>query len=102
MSHSASGEFPELPPPPLQVIYTGRVQGVGFRWTCQSIAQRHPVTGTVKNLMDGTVELLADGDAREVRSFLLEIQHAMSGHIENAEITPVHESVQYSGFRIVY
>ncbi|MCH5376725.1 MAG: acylphosphatase [Planctomycetes bacterium] len=102
MPNSSSGEFSDLPQPPLQVIYSGRVQGVGFRWTCQAIARHHPVSGTVKNLIDGTVELFADGDGRDVRSFLAEIQQAMSGHIERVEITPVQESVQYVGFRIVY
>lgn len=101
MSHNPSGEFSDLPQPPVQVIFSGRVQGVGFRWTCQSIARRHPVTGTVKNLSDGTVELFADGDVRDVRSFLAEIQNAMSGNIENVDLTPVRQDVEFSGFRIV-
>lgn len=102
MSHNPSGESSELPQPPVQVIYSGRVQGVGFRWTCQSIARRHPVTGTVKNLSDGTVELFADGDARDVYSFLAEIDRSMSGNIENADIMSVQETEQFSGFRIVH
>jgi len=102
MPQPPSGEFSELPQPPVHVIYSGRVQGVGFRWTCQAIARRHPVSGTVKNLSDGTVELFADGEVRDVRSFLAEIQQAMSGNIENIDIGPVPATVQYSGFRIVH
>jgi acylphosphatase len=102
MSHNPSGESSDLPQPPVQVVYSGRVQGVGFRWTCQSIARRHPVTGTVKNLSNGTVELFADGDVGDVHSFLAEIHQAMSGNIENVDIRSVQETVRFSGFRIVH
>ena len=45
-----------------RLIYQGRVQGVGFRYTVASIARRFPVTGYVKNLPDGNVELAVDGE----------------------------------------
>ncbi|MBL8829940.1 MAG: acylphosphatase, partial [Planctomycetaceae bacterium] len=44
-----------------RVLFHGRVQGVGFRVTTRSIAQRFAVTGWVRNLPDGSVELLAEG-----------------------------------------
>ncbi|QDT28652.1 acylphosphatase [Gimesia panareensis] len=47
----------------LRAIYEGRVQGVGFRYRTSQLAQRYPITGFVKNLADGTVELVAQ--ARE-------------------------------------
>lgn len=102
MSPEASSESSGLPDPPLHVIYSGRVQGVGFRWTCQSIAKRYPVSGSVKNLSDGTVELFADGDVRDVHAFLAEIRTTMSDNIEHAEISSCQEALPFSGFRIVH
>ena len=45
-----------------KVIFTGRVQGVGFRYTTKQIALGFDVSGTVKNLSDGTVELRLMGE----------------------------------------
>ena len=54
----------------LQVFYEGRVQGVGFRWTVRHIATGFDVTGWVRNLYDGRVELQVAGEENEVFSFL--------------------------------
>ena len=54
----------------LQVFYEGHVQGVGFRFTVRHIAKGFDVTGWVRNLPDGRVELQATGDEEEVRAFL--------------------------------
>ena len=53
-----------------EVHYSGRVQGVGFRYTVQRIAARFVVTGFVKNLSDGRVQLVAEGSPGELRRFL--------------------------------
>lgn len=52
------------------VFYSGRVQGVGFRYTCRSLAMEFAVTGYVKNLTDGRVELAAEGGCAEIEAFL--------------------------------
>ncbi|MBX6325905.1 MAG: acylphosphatase [Chthoniobacterales bacterium] len=54
----------------LQVFYEGNVQGVGFRWTTRQIAKGFEVTGWVRNLPDGRVELQVSGEESEVRAFL--------------------------------
>ena len=54
----------------LQVFYEGHVQGVGFRFTVRHIAKGFDVTGWVRNLPDGRVELQVTGDEDEVRAFL--------------------------------
>ena len=54
----------------LQVFYEGNVQGVGFRWTVRDAAKGFDVTGWVRNLPDGRVELQAIGEEAEVRAFL--------------------------------
>ncbi|MFZ1218340.1 MAG: acylphosphatase, partial [Chthoniobacterales bacterium] len=54
----------------IQVFYEGNVQGVGFRYSVRQIAKGFDVTGSVRNLTDGRVELLATGEKDEVRAFL--------------------------------
>ncbi len=53
-----------------QVLYTGRVQGVGFRYSVKQIAASYEVIGWVRNLPDGRVELQAGGSREEVEGFL--------------------------------
>lgn len=67
------------------VLYSGRVQGVGFRATVRQIACGYEVTGTVRNLPDGRVELIVEGSAAELEAFLRGIAESeLSGFIANA------------------
>ena len=66
----------------IRCIYTGRVQGVGFRATAAQIARGHDVTGYVRNLPDGRVELVAEGDAAEVDRFASALADRMRGHLD--------------------
>ncbi len=54
----------------LEVCYEGRVQGVGFRWSVRNVAKGFDVTGWVRNLPDGRVQMQVNGAEDEVRSFL--------------------------------
>ena len=60
----------------LQVFYEGRVQGVGFRYTLKQIAKGFNVTGWVRNLADGRVELQIAGEDDEVGAFLTAIRES--------------------------
>lgn len=53
----------------LQIVYSGRVQGVGFRYTVKSVATGFEVTGTIRNLASGQVELIAEGVRSELEAF---------------------------------
>jgi len=63
------------------VFFSGRVQGVGFRYTTCRIAARFPVTGYVKNLSDGRVELVVEGRQADLERLIEEISAEMQGHI---------------------
>src|SRR6184192_4240568 len=69
VQHAAKAEKPATMIS-LQVFYEGHVQGVGFRWSVREVAKGFDVTGWVRNLPDGRVELHVTGEANEVRAFL--------------------------------
>lgn len=82
-----------------QVRYTGRVQGVGFRYTAQHLAKTFDVAGYVRNLPSGDVELAVEGTVDEVDALLAAIVHHLAGHIEQSFVQ-VMAPGGYSGFHI--
>lgn len=84
-----------------RVVYTGRVQGVGFRATAVMLAQEFPISGWVRNLSDGRVELLAEGERQHVEAFLTAIRHYWGPaiHDEQADWRPATGT--YRGFRVL-
>lgn len=80
--------------------YHGRVQGVGFRYTTNSIARRFQVVGYVKNLADGSVELVVAGDASEVAAFLTDVSATFGDQIESVSTTETAAPEQYVRFEI--
>ena len=66
----------------LQIFYSGRVQGVGFRYTVKTLASGFEVTGTVRNLSDGRVELVAEGTKDELEAFRRAIHTKRTGRLE--------------------
>jgi acylphosphatase len=68
-----------------RIVFAGRVQGVGFRATCRSIARDFGVAGTVRNLPDGTVELVAEGEAGEVDRFVRAVAERMNRYIQTMQ-----------------
>ena len=66
-----------------QVLFSGNVQGVGFRYTACRIAGRHDVRGYVRNLPDGQVECVVEGDAARIDAFLDELEQAMDGYVQS-------------------
>jgi acylphosphatase len=84
----------------LEVVFSGRVQGVGFRATTRATARRFPVTGWVRNEPDGTVRAQFQGDPVEVDRCLGAIAEAMPGHIGSAVRREVDAVPDESGFEI--
>ncbi len=65
--------------------FSGRVQGVGFRFTVQNIAQRYNVYGYVRNLPDGRVELIMEGDPSEMDLLLSDVTEKMNCYIKGVD-----------------
>jgi acylphosphatase len=85
----------------LQVFYEGRVQGVGFRFTVRHIAKGFDLTGWVRNLPDGRVELQVSGDEEEVRAFLDQIARGeLHSLIRKQTENKLNEAVVARGFEI--
>jgi len=86
------------------VRYEGRVQGVGFRYAVKNLVRGFEVTGTVRNLPDGRVELIAaSADAGELDAFLEEIavNSPLAHHIKKVQSEPVPVPAGLRGFEIV-
>jgi acylphosphatase len=84
-----------------QVFYEGRVQGVGFRYTVKTLAHGFDVTGWVRNLADGRVELQAAGDKEEVEGFLTAIRESvLAGHIQREDVSTIPPLQGVRGFTI--
>ncbi|MCH7228472.1 acylphosphatase [Haloferula sp. A504] len=85
-----------------RVIFDGRVQGVGFRYTCKDVAKGFEVVGTVKNLPEGTVELEVMGEADEVEDFIKEIaeESPMAHNIRGMHVTNIPPLEGVTGFTI--
>lgn len=86
----------------MQIFYSGNVQGVGFRYTAKSVAAGFEVTGTVRNLADGRVELTAEGAKDELKAFQQAIRESGLEHfIRDEQVFWVEAQNQFRGFEIV-
>ena len=82
------------------VHYSGKVQGVGFRATVAAIAKKFAVSGWVKNLADGRVQLLVEGPPKEVDAFLEAVRARWKDNIEKEQVQEQPAAGKYKGFEI--
>ena len=86
----------------LRIIYSGNVQGVGFRYTAKGLAAGFEVVGTVRNLPDGRVELVAEGARAELEVFRQAIRdEGLAGFIRDEAATWEEAQGGFRGFEIV-
>ncbi len=83
------------------VFFTGHVQGVGFRYSTLQVAKEFEITGLVKNLPDGRVQLEAEGRSSEVNAFIVAVEERMHGYIRKTERKSGRRTAQFTGFNIV-
>ena len=84
------------------VIYQGRVQGVGFRWTTNRLARDFAVSGTVENRSDGSVYMVVEGTQSEIDQFMEAIGTRMSTNIKSTSIQEGIASKEFQEFRVNY
>ena len=85
----------------MHIFYSGHVQGVGFRYTVKTVAAGFEVTGTVRNLLDGRVELVAEGERAELEAFRRAVRDAgLESLIRNEDVTWSEATGEFRGFEI--
>lgn len=86
----------------MQIFYSGHVQGVGFRYTAKTVATGFEVAGLIRNLPDGRVELVAEGDRGELEAFRDALRGAgLAGFIRDERVTWADAKNEFRGFEIV-
>ena len=83
-----------------RVVFSGRVQGVGFRFRTDEIAHRYRVGGFVQNQPDGTVLLVVEGEPQEVNPMIDEVKSALAPYIQAVSESPGQSTTQFKQFGI--
>jgi len=87
----------------VRVFAGGRVQGVAYRFFAEKYAARLAVTGWVRNLADGRVEVLAEGSAEHVETFLDRLREGPSlARVESFDVRRELASGEFQDFRVVF
>jgi acylphosphatase len=87
----------------MRLFYSGHVQGVGFRYTTKSVATGFDISGIVRNLSDGRVELTAEGKREELEAFGAAIRDSgLKPFIRDENVTWSAAQNEFRGFEIVH
>jgi len=84
----------------IHVLYSGNVQGVGFRFVTERLALKMDLTGFVKNLPNGNVEMICEGEKRRLDEFLEAIKENMYGYISDSRVEWEPAQGEFSSFEI--
>ncbi|MDG3006271.1 acylphosphatase [Paludisphaera mucosa] len=86
-----------------RILFSGRVQGVGFRATTSWLARGFEVAGYVRNLADGRVEVVAEGDDAELDKFVEAVRGELGGFIRDVDASPLTtDAPPLDGFGVRY
>jgi len=86
----------------MTVFYAGRVQGVGFRYTAKTVATGFEIAGTIRNLPDGRVELVAEAAPAELEAFRAALRDAgLAGFIRDEQVDWADAKNEFRGFEII-
>ncbi len=84
-----------------QIVVHGLVQGVGFRFFAQRVGTRTQVVGTVRNCWNGTVEIVVEGEKKNIDEFIKAVEKGPAGaRVERLEIRDIDPSGAYRAFLI--
>ncbi len=81
-------------------FFLGHVQGVGFRYTVQSLAAGFDVKGYVRNMPDGRVELVMEGPGGQMRELLERIRDELGGYIQDVTVEESAATGEFQHFSI--
>jgi acylphosphatase len=84
------------------IVFSGRVQGVGFRFTAHRMAGRHQLTGYVRNLPNGSVEMLAQGPAKDIDDCIKDIQDCLAGYVREVKTNEIPPNPRHTDFKITF
>jgi acylphosphatase len=84
------------------IIFTGRVQGVGFRFTAFHMANRYQLTGQVRNLHDGSVEMIVQGNSADIDECIRDIEESFTGCISETRTEEIPRDPRYKDFKITF
>ncbi|KQL51755.1 MULTISPECIES: acylphosphatase [Bacillaceae] len=85
------------------LIVEGRVQGVGFRAFVEQIGHRHNMTGTVRNLTNGNVQVEVQGEKKAFAMFMSDLKQGNHfSHITAIQTEELDVKKDERRFRIVY
>ncbi len=82
------------------MYFSGRVQGVGFRYTAHGIAGRYDVQGFVQNLSDGRVLLVVEGASRSLQAFIAAVRAEMERYIAATQVTVLPANGEFTDFQV--
>lgn len=84
------------------ILYSGLVQGVGFRWTAREIAQELAVCGWVRNLQDGRVEIEAEADEEVLTYFMDKMKQYFSRYIREEKVYWLRATNEPGEFKVKF
>ena len=87
-----------------RIIVSGLVQGVGFRWATQLLVKDLKVKGTVKNLANGNVEIIAQGNSLQLAHFISKVKACPTpaGRVDRVSVENLPAKDKFHSFNIVY
>jgi acylphosphatase len=91
-----------MPPLRARILISGDVQGVGFRYFAQDVADLLPVTGSVRNVPSGEVEIVVEGDRHAIDRLIAEVSEGPRfSRVSNVTVEWSRAEGRFTGFRIV-
>ena len=85
-----------------KIVFSGRVQGIGFRFTALNIASRCQLTGYVRNIPEGEVEMVAQGTAEMIDDCIRDLQDSFVGSISHIDIEEATPDPKLTDFKITF
>lgn len=85
-----------------RIVFIGRVQGVGFRFTVFNIASRTGLTGQVRNMPDGSVEMITQGPADCIADCISDIEESYPGCIGEIKTEEITINPKFTDFKITF